>query len=158
MKKIIFFVLILFNYNLFSSETLNNSLSQEFLINDALHKLLIKKAGNYFRFNLNRDDKLIGYLCAEQKKDSCKITELYINKEFRNQGYGKSILQFVCNYFNKYEVCKFRLLPVAYEIVNGIDYYFEDDPIEEEKQSVILKAFYTKFGFVKKEIYMELNL
>lgn len=165
MKKIIFLILVLFNFNIFSSEDKKMTSQVDLIINKQLHQLKFNEIELPMRpkitkIELTLNDKLIGYVTYKEKeKNIFQIINLYIYKDFRLQGYACRLLKFVCCHLIKYGAIKFLLTPYPFEEVNGICHYGSSSA---DGGAILLRLIklYNKFGFVKSEStsFMEMEL
>jgi len=84
-------------YNVIPDEQIDFLLDKYFSLK-AMDKY-VKEGYEYFL--INKDDKQAGFFCFKEKDDFVYLDKLYIKKEYRGEGVGKSVLNYIEEKYQK---------------------------------------------------------
>ena len=79
-----------------------------------------------------KDNKIIGYVSATFIFEECNLIKIIVDKNFRHQGYGELLVNFLIHQCKK----------------NGVNKIF----LEVRNDNIIAKSFYSKIGFEKESV------
>jgi GNAT superfamily N-acetyltransferase len=116
--------------------------STSFKVDSSTHYLAKIK-----EYSLNKDDQKIGQLTSI-KLPLCNwylLLDFYVNKDYRNQGYGKLIFKKVLDDIKKRGGTKLFLQPGPFEYENGNVVTIQGGRRQERINALV--KFYESFGF-----------
>ena len=84
-----------------------NYMVEKFQSEEAITKQIAEE--NYTYFYIEQDNNIAGYIGLSKKEDYLFLSKLYIKKEFRHQGIGTQVFEFIKDFALKYNYKKIIL-------------------------------------------------
>ncbi|MDR3647052.1 MAG: GNAT family N-acetyltransferase [Candidatus Babeliales bacterium] len=155
MKKFLLIIFALLNSYIFSSEVISKSSIQNLEFKPKFEELKFPIKG-ICKIELKIKNELIGYITFKEydKKTDYFICKLYISTNSRGMGYGRILVNYVCDNLKQIaDANRVILIPAPFEEIDGVERYIHDEKDFNTKQ-VLICELYSQLGFAAESIYM----